>query len=159
VIAVAAAAGGNYMLLALGLAISIPVVIAGSALFLAILERFPWVVWAGGALLGWIAGGLLPDDGFIAQYIAKLYGAPIEPSLWPDAQATEEGLRTAMKAVLEHDHAWLGSAGQFIIENDLEPIKVLCGILGAIFVVLMGLYLVRAGNMSEPKTAPSAKAH
>src|SRR5215472_850852 len=46
VIAVAAAAKSNYLLLALGLAISIPVVIAGSALFLALLERFPWVVWA-----------------------------------------------------------------------------------------------------------------
>ena len=55
-IAVAAAANGNYVLLALGLAISIPVVIAGSALFLAILERFPWVVWAGGALAGGIQG-------------------------------------------------------------------------------------------------------
>jgi len=58
VIAVAAAAKGNYLLLGLGLAVSIP--IAGSALFLAILERFPVVVWGGGALLGWIAGGLLP---------------------------------------------------------------------------------------------------
>jgi YjbE family integral membrane protein len=159
VIAVAAAAGGNYLLLGLGLAISIPVVIAGSALFLAILERFPWVVWAGGALLGWIAGGLLPEDGFIAQYIAKLYGAPVVPSLWPDAQATEEGLRAAVRSVLEHDYAWLGRAGQFMIENDLEPIGVACGILGAIFVVLMGLYLVRAGNTPEAETAPSAKAH
>src|SRR6202161_4457980 len=43
VIAVAAAAKGNYLLLGLGLAISIPIVIAGSALFLAILERYPWV--------------------------------------------------------------------------------------------------------------------
>ena len=51
VIAVAAAAKGNYVLLALGLAISIPVVIAGSALFLAIIERFPIVIWGGGALL------------------------------------------------------------------------------------------------------------
>jgi YjbE family integral membrane protein len=159
VIAVAAAAGGNYLLLGLGLAISIPVVIAGSALFLAILERFPWVVWAGGALLGWIAGGLLPDDGFVAQYIAKLYGAPVVPSLWPDAQETEEGLKAAVKSVLEHDYAWLGRAGQFMIENGLEPISVLCGVLGAIFVVLMGLYLVRAGNASEAETAPPAKAH
>src|SRR6202166_2188165 len=70
VIAVAAAAKGNYLLLGLGLAISIPVVIAGSALFLAILERFPVVVWAGGALLGWIAGGLLPDDPMVAQYLS-----------------------------------------------------------------------------------------
>jgi YjbE family integral membrane protein len=159
VIAVAAAANGNYVLLALGLAISIPVVIAGSALFLAILERFPWVVWAGGALLGWIAGGLLPDDAVIAQYIARLYGAPVVPSLWPDALATEEVLRTAVKPVLEHDYAWLGRAGQFMIENDMEPISLLCGILGAIFVVFMGLYLVRASNTAEAETAPSAKAH
>jgi YjbE family integral membrane protein len=159
VIAVAAAAGGNYLLLALGLAISIPVVIAGSALFLAILERFPWVVWAGGALLGWIAGGLLPDDGFVAQYIARLYRAPVVPSLWPDAQATEEGLNAAVRSVLEHDYAWLGRVGQFMIENELEPISLACRILGAIFVVLMGLYLVRAGNASEADRAPSVKAH
>src|SRR6516225_5671676 len=71
VIAVAAAAKGNYLLLGLGLAISIPIVIAGSALFLAILERFPVVVWGGGALLGWIAGGLLPDDPIIAEHFSE----------------------------------------------------------------------------------------
>jgi YjbE family integral membrane protein len=159
VIAVAAAANGNYLLLGLGLAISIPVVIAGSALFLAILERFPWVVWAGGALLGWIAGGLLPDDAFISQYIARLYGAPVVPSLWPDALAIEEGLKAAVKVVLEHDYAWLGPVGQLMIENDMEPISLVCGILGAIFVVLMGLYIVRSSNTAEAETAPSAKAH
>jgi len=71
VIAVAAAAKGNYVLLGLGLAVSIPVVIAGSALFLAIIERFPIVVWGGGALLGWIAGGLLPEDPMVAQYFSE----------------------------------------------------------------------------------------
>jgi YjbE family integral membrane protein len=71
VIAVAAAAKGNYALLALGLAVSIPVVIAGSALFLAIIERFPFVIWCGGALLGWIAGGLLPDDPAVAAYVPE----------------------------------------------------------------------------------------
>ncbi len=71
VIAVAAAAKGNYVLLGLGLAVSIPVVIAGSALFLAIIERFPIVIWGGGALLGWIAGGLLPDDPAVAIYIPE----------------------------------------------------------------------------------------
>jgi len=71
VIAVAAAAKGNYVLLALGLAVSIPVVIAGSALFLAIIERFPIVVWGGGALLGWIAGGLLPEDPVIAEHFSE----------------------------------------------------------------------------------------
>jgi len=61
VIAVAAAAKGNYVLLGLGLAVSIPVVIAGSALFLAIIERFPIVVWGGGGAAwldrGWTAAG------------------------------------------------------------------------------------------------------
>ncbi len=159
VIAVAAAANGNYLLLGLGLAISIPVVIAGSALFLAILERFPWVVWAGGALLGWIAGGLLPDDAVIAQYVAKLYGASVDPSLWPDAQAIEASLGAAWRAVIEHNAAWLGHAGQFMIDNGLEPIGLMCGILGAIFVPLMGLRLVRASAAAEKEMASKANAH
>ncbi len=71
VIAVAAAAKGNYLLLGLGLAVSIPVVIAGSALFLAVIERFPIVIWGGGALLGWIAGGLLPEDPIVARYFTE----------------------------------------------------------------------------------------
>jgi len=69
VIAVAAAAGGNYTLLGLGLIVSIPIVIAGAALILALLERFPVLVWAGGALLGWIAGGLLFDDPAIQRFL------------------------------------------------------------------------------------------
>ena len=158
VIAVAAAAKGNYLLLSLGLAISIPVVIAGSALFLAILERFPWVVWAGGALLGWIAGGLLPDDAFIAQYIAKLYGLPVVPSLWPDAQAIDEGLKTATELSLQADYSWLGRTGHEVFQFDLDPIGLTCGVLGAIFVVLMGRYLVRANDAAEAKAAGAAKA-
>jgi YjbE family integral membrane protein len=78
VIAVAAAAKGNYLLLGLGLAVSIPVVIAGSALFLAIIERFPIVIWGGGALLGWIAGGLLPDDPMVAQYFSEAAAEKLE---------------------------------------------------------------------------------
>ena len=156
VIAVAAAAKGNYLLLGLGLAISIPVVIAGSALFLALLERFPWVVWAGGALLGWIAGGLLPDDAIISQYIAKMYGMPIELSLWPDAKAISDFLSSATTVSLETDYSWMGSAGRLIFDFEMEPIALICGILGAIFVVLMGLYLVRSNRAAEPAPAPSS---
>ena len=158
VIAVAAAAKGNYLLLGLGLTISIPVVIAGSALFLALLERFPWIVWAGGALLGWIAGGLLPDDAVVSQYIARMYGMPIVPSIWPDAKAISEFLSDATKVSLETDYSWLGSAGRLMFEFAMEPIALICGILGAIFVVLMGLYLVHANSAAEAKPAPSAKS-
>jgi len=155
VIAVAAAAKGNYLLLGLGLAISIPVVIAGSALFLALLERFPWVVWAGGALLGWIAGGLLPDDAIISQYIARMYGMPIEPSLWPDAQAISEFLSKVTTVSLDTDYSWLGSSHHLMIEFEAEPIALICGILGAIFVVLMGLHLVRSNRTAAAAPAPS----
>jgi len=101
VIAVAAAAKGNYLLLGLGLAVSIPVVIAGSALFLAIIERFPIVIWGGGALLGWIAGGLLPEDPAVASQFSEATGRQLE---------------------------------------------TVCGIAGAILVVLVGLYLVRSSR-------------
>jgi len=104
VIAVAAAAKGNYVLLGLGLAVSIPVVIAGSALFLAIIERFPIVVWGGGALLGWIAGGLLPEDPIIAEHFS---------------------------------------------EATVETLEIVCGIAGAIIVVLVGMYLVKSRRMRE----------
>ena len=62
VIAVAAAAMGDTVLLVLGLAISIPLVIFGSTLLLKVIERFPLIVWAGAALLGWIAGELFVND-------------------------------------------------------------------------------------------------
>ena len=74
VIAVAAVAKGQYVLLTIGLAISIPMVIAGSAIILALLERFPILVWGGAAILGWVAGDILASD-------------PIFESLFPDVSA------------------------------------------------------------------------
>jgi YjbE family integral membrane protein len=62
VIAVAAVAKGDYVLLTLGLAVSIPMVIAGSAIILALLERFPVLVWGGAAILGWVAGDIFASD-------------------------------------------------------------------------------------------------
>ena len=52
----------SYALLMFGLAVSIPLIMAGAALVMALLERFPIVVWAGAALLGWIAGEIIAKD-------------------------------------------------------------------------------------------------
>ena len=52
----------SYALLMFGLAVSIPLIMAGAALVMAVLERFPVVVWAGAALLGWIAGEIIAKD-------------------------------------------------------------------------------------------------
>ena len=67
VIAVAAAADGNIALLVFGLAISIPAIVGGATLIAALINRFPLIVWAGGALLGWIAGDVLASDPVIVD--------------------------------------------------------------------------------------------
>jgi YjbE family integral membrane protein len=70
VIAVAAVAKGDYVLLTLGLAISIPMVIAGSAIILALLERFPILVWGGAAVLGWVAGDIFSSDPVVLRFFS-----------------------------------------------------------------------------------------
>jgi YjbE family integral membrane protein len=62
VIAVAAAANGQLSLLILGLTVSIPMIIAGAALIMLVLDRFPVLVWLGALLLGWIAGDVIASD-------------------------------------------------------------------------------------------------
>jgi YjbE family integral membrane protein len=56
VIAVAAAAGGHWALMIVGLAISIPIVIFGATLLVKVMERFPIIITLGAALLGFVAG-------------------------------------------------------------------------------------------------------
>ena len=74
VIAIAAAAGGNMALLVIGLGISIPLIVAGAALIMSLLDRFPILVWAGAALLGWIVGEVIATDPVIANWLTSQYG-------------------------------------------------------------------------------------
>ncbi|MGB6327255.1 MAG: TerC family protein [Methylocella sp.] len=68
-VAVAAAAKGSIALILLGLALSIPLIVFGSTLALALLNRFPVLVWAGAGLLGWIAGDLIGTDPYLAAWL------------------------------------------------------------------------------------------
>ena len=70
VIAIAAAAKGSALLLIIGLAISIPLIVAGAALIMSMLNHFPILVWAGAALLGWIAGDLVGNDPAVLRFLA-----------------------------------------------------------------------------------------
>jgi YjbE family integral membrane protein len=69
VIAIAAAAGGNMVLMAFGLAVSIPMIIGGAAIIMLMLDRFPLLVWAGAALLGWIAGEIIIEDAAVMRWL------------------------------------------------------------------------------------------
>jgi YjbE family integral membrane protein len=71
VIAIAAASHGRVELLILGLLISIPLIVYGSTLVLKALERFPLLIVAGGALLGWIAGELLVTDPVLIDWMHR----------------------------------------------------------------------------------------
>ena len=67
VLAVAAAAKGNTLLLVLGLGISIPLIIFGSTLLLKVMERFPIIITIGAALLGFLAGEMALTDPAVTQ--------------------------------------------------------------------------------------------
>ena len=71
VIAIAGAAQNagehQFLLVVLGLLISIPIIVWGSQLVIKLMERFPMIITLGGMLLGWIAGGMLVTDPVFAN--------------------------------------------------------------------------------------------
>jgi YjbE family integral membrane protein len=120
-VAVAAVANGRYILLALGLAISIPTVVAGSAIVLALIERFPIIVWAGGALLGWVAGELFVSDPVIAARVSAV-------------------------ALVNFDvnAAFFAATRTFAYQVSLNLADLGFGLLGAVVVILAGVVWRRA---------------
>jgi YjbE family integral membrane protein len=71
VISVAAAAKGSIFLLSLGIAISIPLMMIGSQMMVWALDRMPWLMIAGGGLLGWIAGELAVHDPSVHEWFLR----------------------------------------------------------------------------------------
>lgn len=92
VLAIAAASHGNVWLFVFGLALTVPLIIFGSSLVLGIIERFPIFVWAGAALLGWIAGGMLVDDPVIVAQIAQVNAGWVKPDPHNEAVRVAAGL-------------------------------------------------------------------
>lgn len=117
VIAVAAAASGQLPLLVLGLAISIPMIIAGAAVIMMVLDRFPVLVWLGAVLLGWIAGDVIESDPAVQPVLHKLLDGTI--GLHIDAQS-----------------AIFGISPQLNLQGELDG--YIASVLGAITVVVAG---------------------
>lgn len=69
VLGVAAVAHGNVFLLVFGLLVSIPLIAWSSQLVLKLIDRFPFIIYAGGALLGYVAGEMLVSDKMVAQLL------------------------------------------------------------------------------------------
>jgi YjbE family integral membrane protein len=117
VIAVAAAANGQLSLLILGLAISIPMIIAGAALIMLVLDRFPILVWLGAMLLGSIAGEVIASDPAVVPFLHRL----LDGKIVLDIAATSE---------------IFGAAPRISLDGDLA--ETLSSLLGAIAVLVAG---------------------
>jgi predicted tellurium resistance membrane protein TerC len=135
VIAVAAAAQGSLSLLVLGLTISIPMIIAGAALIMLILDKYPVLIWIGAALLGWIAGDVIASDPVDQAFLHRMLDGHFS---------------------IEMTSAILG-VSHFNIDGDL--MEIAASVLGAVVVLVVGSIwrsrkLRHAGH--EPAAAEAA---
>lgn len=108
VVAIAAVAKGSWLLLIFGLGISIPMIVAGSAIIMALLDRAPLLVWAGAALLGWIAGELFVSDVGVAAQI----GAEMAHQYEIPAALTSAAFVLAVGLALAYAHRRSAVAGE-----------------------------------------------
>lgn len=138
VIAVAAAAHGQLSLLILGLAISIPMIIAGAALIMLVLDRFPILVWLGAILLGWIAGDVIESDPAIQPLLHRLLDGTIALNL--DAKS-----------------ALFGVSPNFVLVGELDG--YIASVLGVVAVLVAGsIWRRRAAQELEHLALPEAAA-
>ena len=135
VIAVAAAANGSVPLLILGLAISIPLIVAGAALIMALLNRLPILVWAGAALLGWIAGDVIATDPALAPKLLVAFSGPLGAKL------------DALLGLFAISPRFAGGG------NGAE---IVCAVLGVIIVLAAGSIWRRRRLRHAERIAPSA---
>jgi len=85
VLAVAAAAHGDLRLVVFGIALSLPIVVWGSGILAALMNRFTWIIWIGGGILGYVAGEMILKDKGLARYIdpsmAGIHLIPLLPAV------------------------------------------------------------------------------
>ena len=72
VLAVAAAAHGDMLLVTLGIGMSVPIVVWGSGVLAGLMNRYPWIIWAGGGLLGYVAGDMLLEDPLVIEWLGAV---------------------------------------------------------------------------------------
>ncbi len=81
---IAHASAMKATLIIFGLATSVPLIVVGSAILMALLERYRVLVWGGGALLGWIAGDVMAADSALGVWLSEpalhelhIWGGPV----------------------------------------------------------------------------------
>jgi YjbE family integral membrane protein len=72
-LAIAGVAKGNWTLLIVGLALSIPLIVVGSTVIMKIMDRFPIVVYIGAGLIAWTSGEMIDSDPAIQAYLPSIF--------------------------------------------------------------------------------------
>jgi YjbE family integral membrane protein len=70
VLAIAATAHGDFMLVMFGIGLSLPIVVWGAGLLAHLMNRHTWIVWLGGGLLGYVAGEMVIEDPVVTRWLA-----------------------------------------------------------------------------------------
>jgi len=71
ILAIAAVAGGNYVLVIFGLSLSLPLVIWGSGILAQWMNRRAWIIWLGGGVLGYAAGEMMLKDPVLQAWLGR----------------------------------------------------------------------------------------
>jgi len=73
VLAVAAAAHGDLVLVVFGISLSLPLVVWGSGVLARLMNRYPWIIWLGGGILGYVAGEMIVKDKVVQGWLGKAW--------------------------------------------------------------------------------------
>ncbi len=95
VLAIAGAARGDMLLVAIGIAMSVPIVIVGSSVLATLMSRYPAIIWVGGGVLGYVAGDMMLEDPVVGRHLGAV------------AQALAHPLPLTMAAILTAVGWWL----------------------------------------------------
>lgn len=108
VLAVAGAAHGSFLLVALGLLISIPIVVGGSTLLLGFVERFPAFIYLGSGVLAWTAVKMVTSEPMLKDSldtykltVPLLYAVTVFGVLWVGFVKNHRRLETRISAKLK----------------------------------------------------------
>lgn len=76
VLGIVAATDGNIFMLIVGMLISVPIIIVGSSVVVKVMDRFPWIIYAGSLVIGWAAGSMIATDAHVG--LAESYALPMK---------------------------------------------------------------------------------
>jgi len=69
VLAIAAVAKGDFPLIIIGIALSIPIIVWGSTAIMGLLHRYPVLIYLGSGILGFTAGQMLMEDRKMQEWL------------------------------------------------------------------------------------------